>query len=200
MIDSTQVYSFYTYYIVLAILLQGWSRSFDNRRLANSLTLFAPLLILIIPFSGLPVVYYLRGFTGDLSIITAILLSAVLARKFYKFEILNKKTAGYFYSAIFIIGAFFYITSLGYGQFDPYGLAYGSLVIPFTLLASSILLAWKKQYELAVLLVVPIIAYETGLLESNNIWDYMLDPFLWVYATTRTFKYLFGTIKKHKTA
>jgi len=199
MIDSTQVYSFLTYYIVLAILLQWVSRSFVNRRMANSLTLFAPLLILIIPFSGLPVAYYLRGATGDLSVITVMLLSAALARTFYNIEILNKKTAGYFYLAIFIIGALFYITSLGYGQFDPYGLTYESLVIPFTLLASLVLLAWKKQYGLAMLLLVPMIAYETGLLESNNIWDYILDPFLWVYATIRTFKYLFGTIKKHKT-
>lgn len=199
MIDSTQVYSFLTYYIVLAILLQWVSRSFVNRRMANSLTLFAPLLILIIPFSGLPVFYYLRGATGDLSIITVMLLSAALARAFYKFEIFNKNTADYFYFTVFSIGTIFYITSLGYGQFDPYGLAYESLIIPFTLLASLVLLAWKKQYGLAILLLVPIIAYETGLLESNNIWDYILDPFLWVYATFRTIKYLFGTIKKHKT-
>ena len=196
MIDSALIYSFFTYYIVLAIILRSLTSSFYNKRLVNSLTLFAPLLILIIPFSGLPIVYYLRGATGDLSVITVILLSGVITGKFYKFEILNKNSADYFYITVFVIGSIFYITSLGYGQFDPYGLAFESLLIPFGLLACAVLLIWKKQYGLALLLIVPVIAYESGLLESNNIWDYVLDPFLWVYAAIRVFRYANGIIKK----
>jgi len=196
MIDSALIYSFFTYYIVLAILLQWLTHSFNNRRLANSLTLFTPFLILIIPFSGLPVFYYLRGMTGDLSVITVMILSGVIISKFYNIEILNKNSADYFYFTVFVTGTIFYTTSLGYGQFDPYGLAYGSLILPSGLLIFSALLIWKKQYGLVMLLVIPVIAYEIGILESNNIWDYLLDPFLWLYATGRTIKYLVRTIKK----
>ncbi len=200
MIDSASIYSFFTYYLVLVIILQWSSRSIRNRRLAISLTLFAPLLILIIPFSGLPVFYYIRGATGELSVITVIILSGVITGKFYNIEILNKNSTEYFYIVIFVIGLIFYITSLGYGQFDPYGLAYGNLVLPSGLLIFTALLIWKKQYGLAMLLTVPVIAYETGVLESNNIWDYLIDPFLWLYATGRAIKYLTGFVKKQNTA
>ncbi|MFV1993088.1 MAG: hypothetical protein ACC635_04220, partial [Acidiferrobacterales bacterium] len=169
--------------------MQWLTHSFNNRRLANSLTLFTPLLILIIPVSGLPVFYYIRGFTGDLSIITAVLLSSVIGNQFFRFRIFDKESAEYFYAVLFVVGTIFYITSLGYGQFDPYGLAYGSLIIPVGLLAVMALLLWKNKIWIIILLSIPLFAYYLGILESNNIWDYLIDPFLWLYATGRTFKY-----------
>jgi hypothetical protein len=66
--------------------------------------------------------------------------------------------------------------------FDPYGAGYGSYVM-LGALAVLTLAAWfARQHALVALLVLALAAQLAGVLESGNLWDYLLDPLLAVYA------------------
>ena len=65
---------------------------------------------------------------------------------------------------------------------DPYAWGYGSI----TLLAAVIitaLIAWLAgSNRIAIILALAILAWAAGWHESSNLWDYILDPFLGLWA------------------
>ena len=123
----------------------------------------------------LPLSAYVRGATGDLSIVTLLLLwSSVLPSA--------RNTPLGFKVPIALIAIVFYPLALGFGMVDPYAWGYGSL----SLLIASILFAimcglagWTKGVWIFSL---AIIAWAAQWHESTNLWDYLLDPFLAIWA------------------
>jgi hypothetical protein len=68
--------------------------------------------------------------------------------------------------------------ALGWGDWDAYRLGWGSLSLWATLLALS-LVFWIKGLRLLLLLVgLALLAWSAGLMESTNLWDYLIDPWL----------------------
>lgn len=85
--------------------------------------------------------------------------------------------------ALIALGALaLYPMALGLGAFDPYRLGYanGWFVAALLLIA---LMAWlRKHYLLALCVSLAVLAWAVGWYESRNLWDYLLDPFVAIYA------------------
>lgn len=194
--DSGLIYSFVTYYCLLAILMPRIFHPLEKNFVAKAVVLIVPVILLLIPVNGMPIIYYLRGAFGDLSIFTICLLVAGLSNQYFKFTLLDKTSLNIFYYFIFFSGCLFYITSLGIGQFDPYSIGYLQTALPITLLAFSLINVFRNDYNLGVLLVLPVIAFYLEILESTNAWDYVLDPFLWLYAGGISIGNYVASIKK----
>ena len=81
-----------------------------------------------------------------------------------------------------VAGLALYPMTLGVTRFDPYALGYGSRVFELALLAVA-LVAWYLNLHLIVLCVtLGIGAYLLGLMESRNLWDYLIDAPITIYA------------------
>jgi hypothetical protein len=123
----------------------------------------------------LPLSAYVRGVTGDLSIVTLLLLwNSVLPSA--------KNTPLGFKVLIALIAMVFYPLALGFGMMDPYAWGYGSLsfliaVILFAIICG--LAGWTKGVWIFSL---AIISWAAQWHESSNLWDYLLDPFLALWA------------------
>ncbi len=171
--------------IVLACLAQGLFFKDDGHArivalrvlvcfvLAN--LLFWPVFTLFSPLE-LPLAAYIRGFTGELSITSMLLLwTAYFAPKEIHVPLVMKVW-------IALVAIIFYPLALGVSMFDPYAWGYGS----FTLLAAVIvtaLVAWfAGSNRIAIILAIAILAWTAGWHESTNLWDYILDPFLGLWA------------------
>ena len=77
---------------------------------------------------------------------------------------------------------FLYPMALGLGLFDPYRLGYGSPWLMGTLFAAA-LAAWFSRLDLiATCLALATLAWTVRWYESNNVWDYLLDPLVSFYA------------------
>jgi hypothetical protein len=135
-----------------------------------------------VPVYGLPVAGYLRGFTGDLSTTTLILLfEATIYRLWGKppyspdsFRLLMLLAGG--------AGLFLYPFALGLTYFDPYVLGYGSKAFIFSLFILSLATAYFDRHLVAICLTGAVLGYSIGLYESTNLWDYLIDPWLVLYA------------------
>lgn len=74
-----------------------------------------------------------------------------------------------------ISGLSLYVPFLVMDGFDPYASGYGSEWLSLFLLGTTLLLlAFKNRF--AAVLVIVIAAFDVGLMESNNLWDYITDP------------------------
>ena len=146
--------------------------------------LIALAVLLVIPFSGTRPVEALRALTGDLSITTLMLLIAASRCRICNLPSPPRSQTRNLLLLVVVAAVFLYPAGLGIGQWDPYRLGYGStlpllvaLVVPVALLL--------RQYLIATIVAAALLAYGLRLLESENLWDYLLDPWLTVYAVIK---------------
>ncbi len=123
----------------------------------------------------LPLSAYVRGVTGDLSIVTMLLLWSTLLPSVKKIPIEFKVS-------IAIIAIVFYPLALGFGMWDPYGWGYGSIGFLIVVILFAIACGLAGWIKGVWILSVAIIAWAAHWHESANLWDYLLDPFLAVWA------------------
>jgi hypothetical protein len=123
----------------------------------------------------LPLSAYVRGVTGELSIVTMLLLwTSILPSA--------KKTPLGFKVPLAFIALVFYPLALGFGMLDPYAWGYGSAALLIAITLSALvcgLAGWTKGVWI---LSFAIIAWAAHWHESANLWDYLLDPFLALWA------------------
>jgi hypothetical protein len=151
--------------------------------LKRVLVLACALLLLALPIHGISVAGYLRGIAGDLSITSLLLfVSAALASAFGTKVFDRRETLTL--AALVLPGSLFlYPMALGLTSFDPYALGYPDRVqgILFVLAAVA-LFGWYRGSLLVPLSVALALAgFRLELLDSRNLWDYLLDPWLALY-------------------
>jgi hypothetical protein len=137
---------------------------------------------ILVPVGELMAVEYLRGVIGDLSIVTQLLLAGFLVGYVAQHQVRDERQLCAVMVAALAGAAFLYPAALGLVRFDPYALGYDSLLF-VAALAALTLLAWYLRFEwLAACLLVAVSARVAGVLESRNVWDYLIDPLLALYA------------------
>jgi hypothetical protein len=149
----------------------------------RNLAVLSVMLIMLscLPLGGLPLAAYVRGATGDLSITMLIIIWRALLRPYWLTPQLTRSHQ-HLLLLIAACAIIFYPMTLGMSMFDPYRLGYGSVaLLGSVLLVAS--LAWlEKSYLISLCLSLAVLAWSMGWYESNNLWDYLLDPLLAAYA------------------
>lgn len=134
-------------------------------------------LTVILPISGLTVGRWLISLYANPSIpLTALLFSWVLKNAF-QITLLDMGAIQACRVFSLLAGAALYPMALGAGAFDPYPAGWHFSWLFITLLIVTLgLLSLKNRFS--VVLLATILAYDLHLLESSNLWDYLVDPIL----------------------
>lgn len=124
---------------------------------------------------------YLRGLTGDLSITSVLLLGAVAWELFTGRQLISVRDRWGVFACIALAGLSLYPMTLGLGAFDPYELGYRPLALLAALLALAVC-GYLRGNLAAFLIPIVVLAWSAGAMESTNLWDYMVDPLVFLYA------------------
>ena len=167
-----------------SLLLLPWSKRLNGKPLV--LATGAVFVVALIPFNGFPLAAYVRGATGDLSITTLTLLWCALLGPLSNTRpgcgVANSGHRLALLALIALAAVALYPMALGLGAFDPYRLGFGNVLFVAALLLVA-LAAWlRKNHLVALCISVAALAWATGYYESGNLWDYLLDPFVSIYA------------------
>ena len=127
----------------------------------------------------LPLAAYVRGITGDFSILTLLLLWSALIPS-------SKPTPLVFKAAIAILAIVFYPFALGLGMADPYAWGYGSIVFLIGVILVAIVCGLANWSKGVWMISIAIITWSAHWHESANLWDYLLDPFIAIWAISAT--------------
>jgi len=123
----------------------------------------------------LPLAAYVRGVTGELSVVTMLLLwSSVIPS--------NQKTPLGFKVPLGLIAIAFYPLALGLGMLDPYAWGYGSIGLLIAVILFAIICGIAGWIKGVWIISFAMIAWAAHWHESANLWDYLLDPFLTIWA------------------
>ncbi len=147
------------------------------------------LIVLSVPLWGLSLSGFVRGITGDLSVPTLVLLVLALLHSLTGRVAVDARNRHSMLGAVAVAAVLFYPLALGLGVFDPYRLGYGNLWFMAALCGFAIWSSLRHATFLAVCIALAVGAWSAGWYESPNLWDYLLDPWLAIYALVVQAKY-----------
>ncbi len=153
--------------------------------------LAAAVIVLSIPLWGVSAAGFLRGITGDLSVPSVLLLMLALVRSLAGYVWVEASDRHAMLNVTAIVAVLFYPFALGFTMFDPYRLGFGSLWFMAALLGVAVWASLRYSTLLALCIAMAVTAWTSGWYESPNLWDYLLDPWLAVYAFVAQMKYWF---------
>ena len=170
------------------LCLAAVAAAFRLRRLSIHMRIAVMLsaaLAVFVPFGDLSIAAYVRGATGDLSVTTLVLAAAACVAQLTGRTAVGPRDLRALFWLVAFGAAFLYPFALGWTQFDPYALGYGSIGFVTALLLVA-LAAWHFRLNVVVLIVIAAaLAYLAGAYESRNLWDYLIDPLAALYALVR---------------
>jgi len=161
------------------------------------LAIVVGVLLPLIMVGDLPLYQYMRAVTGDLSITTKLVLILVLYQRGTQRIVIRDQEWTIGMAAVAITGLLLYPLALGASPFDPYAYGYSATGLVAVVLVFAFVCAWQRRWWLAMALGLSVVAWLPGILESDNLWDYLLDPLLWLYALFASCATLF---KKYRPA
>ena len=152
------------------------------KRFHLGLLMGATAIVAAVPMGRIPLAAYVRTLSGDLSITTIVFLMLAIFSRFAGSRPVDGKQQ---FAMVGLIGGtalVYYPLALGFGPFDPYRSGFGSL----WLLAGLLLLAlraWVVRFHLiSICVALSVFAHAVSWYDSTNLWDYLLDPLVSLYA------------------
>jgi len=172
--------------VLSPFLLLGWAITcilsglgLRNGRLIT-LSVLGLWSVLLVRLDSVPLHAYIRGGTGDLSVTSLLLLSCSFYWRAGGRRLLSESSVVKVMSLALCTGLLMYPFALGLGPVDPYRWGWGSelFVVSVCLVGAAF---WLLEWEaVAVLAPGGVLAWQFGFLESSNLWDYLIDPWLFI--------------------
>ena len=186
--------------LLLSVVYIKLGDRFQLRRFTISVGIVAIAILCLLPISGLSLFMYPRGVIGDLSMTTKVYIVAWLIFRLGGPKIVNGQETNFLFKTMAGVGVIFYPLSLGLTSFDPYSAGFSASILTiWTVIATAYGLR-KGYYIFSVAMLTALWGYLLGLMESDNLFDYLFDPLLFLYAVYFTCATLIGSRKTNKTA
>ena len=169
----------FSFFFPFLLVLAAAQSTVGQKMRGSWMTLFLVILaglIVLIPFRGIALGRWIISLNANFSIpLTALLLSRVWKNTF-GVELLDEKACFTAWLFGLFTGLVLYPMALGLGRFDPYSLGwqFSGLFVLLPALTIGLLIIGNR---FAYVLMCCILGYDLQLLESVNLWDYLVDPF-----------------------
>jgi hypothetical protein len=146
--------------------------------------LLALFIALLVPKPGASIALaaFFRGLIGDLSITLLALSVFSLGHRLFGMAAINPREFKALMCTVAAAALLLYPTALGWGDWDAYRLGWGSWWFVLALLVLCGFSASMGLYGVPGLVALALLAWSFGLMESSNLWDYLMDPWLSVFA------------------
>ncbi len=135
----------------------------------------------------LRLIAYPAGVLGDLSMTSQVLLASAIVKRITGTDVLPHRHRDFLLALAASTGLLLYPLSSGLTAFDIYAMGYGSGALMIVLAVATII-CWRFRPGVALVVLLGVLAFDLGLLTSTNVWDYLLDPalalFAWGWALT----------------
>lgn len=178
-------------WVLLALRLPFATRLAQPQRWLFVLAIYGAVLL---PVFGLSLAGFLRGMVGDLSMSSILLLLTALAARLR--QLAGGEGAAWWsarerltlFLFVSVLALLLYPFALGIGMSDPYRSGFGGVGLLVMLALLSLWSMRRGSYLLPTACSLAVAAWSIGWCESTNIWDYLIDVPLAIYAIVQTVK------------
>jgi hypothetical protein len=158
-------------------------------------------LLVWMPWPQLSLAHVLFGLIGTPSVLMTALSMVIVIERIRGQRLIRDHERQALSMLSVAAAVYLYPFSLGLTGHDPYALGYGSYVFTVSLFVVTTALWYRRHYWLVVGILLAIASYLTRILESDNLWDYLIDPILVGYACSRLLQFAYRDLlsRRNKT-
>ncbi len=156
-----------------------------SHRLARrwQLVLLAGLSALaLLPIDGIALAIYLRSVIDDLAITTVLVLSLATLVRLQLLATPPRRQQTELLCLFAALALLLYPASLGLTYFDPYRLGYAPRPMLVAMGLLTLVLVWRRNLIGVLLFSIATLTFSLELKQSENYWDYLIDPGLGTWA------------------
>lgn len=168
--------------ILLTWFALGWllrSQRFCSRGLCHCAVAAVSVGVGVLPIGGLPVGGWFAAFVPGLSLpMLALLVDGIYRHAGGSGWLPSTQRLTIFIFAA-LAGFALYPSALGWGRFDVYTLGWNFSPLTVAVGTLAIWFIWRGN-RFSLVLVLALFAWQWGLMESRNLWDYLVDPVLFL--------------------
>ena len=188
---------------LLSLLGASSFRVHQPRRVWMQLAAVTLLVTAWIPIGSahIPIAAYIRGITSDFSITLVVLAAWRLGQYTMGWPAKSQREQLAVMATLAFAAVLLYPSALGWGDWDAYRPGWGSWGMLLTLAVLCVVCFAWRLIVLPALAALALLAWSLGLMESGNLWDYLMDPWLSIFALGFVFIKCtrFGLSGLHKT-
>ncbi|MBO6565553.1 MAG: hypothetical protein JJ956_12455 [Pseudomonadales bacterium] len=170
--------------LVVVYIVSSVFQTFGLSQRARQIIAAALFISLLVPVAEYNLTHYIRVLTGDLSITGLVIFSLALLKDLTPLRAISQSQLLEICVVIVITGLLLYPTALGLTYFDLYRFGFYPVVLGPVLFVVFAGTAWCGRSVTASLIAFCFIAFSLGFLESDNLWDYLIDPVVTIYCLT----------------
>ena len=160
----------------------GWMLLFIVLLRRRWLLMLLAALLLVVPLpvgDTVSLLSILRGLFGGFSVTTVIFLLTLALQNSKGMTVFAGRETQWLPPLIAAVSLLFYPTALGLGLLDPYEWGHDEALVLQLIVVVLALTAWLARWRVSALaLVLALALWRLRMLESPNLWDYLLDPLL----------------------
>ena len=136
----------------------------------------------LIPINGIALAIYLRSVIDDLAITTVLVLSLATLVRLQLLAVPPRLQQTELLCIFAALALILYPASLGLTYFDPYRLGYAPRPMLVLMGLLTVVLLWRRNLLGVLLFSVATLIFTLELKQSENYWDYLIDPGLGTWA------------------
>lgn len=144
--------------------------------------------------------FYILPITGFLSFTSLTLLMNCVSQRFNWPVLLSKSESYLLFMVIVFASCILYPSSLGLWNYTAYNWGFNSIIFPFILGTGAQIAWWYNYRKLAVLGLAILWVWLLNLSTSQNLWDYLIDPWVVIYAFYALEKSIFARQYRNNSA
>jgi hypothetical protein len=190
MVGATIMISQWIMYLALPIFLY---LILPTEKLSTRIKGFAFIAIIgftLIPINQITTTGYIRGVTGDISLVSLCWLFTAFVSKVTGKSLVSQQQRTLNVIAMGVLALVLYPATLGLVQTDPYVWGYqaNNMLIALAIIAIAMWLA--GNYHLTLWLSLAVLGFAFKIMESTNLWDYIIDAWLGIFVISAVIKKL----------
>ena len=173
----------------------------NSKAVYHWIALLIIFIIFLIPINHLMISEYIYGVLAGLSISTIVLLiyaNLNLMGYLNNNNNNNNKSINFYFYTLLALGIIIYpFHLLIITKTDPNSWGFSPII--FSLILSFIAIIYYclfKKHFAGIILLIVLICFNLNLLNSVNLWNYLIDPFLFIYAIIFSITKIISLIKK----
>jgi hypothetical protein len=148
-----------------------------------------------IPVNQITTTGYIRGVTGDISLISLCWLFTAFVAKVTGRRLVSHQQRSLNIVTLSILTLVLYPASLGLVQTDPYVWGYQANNLLIVLTIIGIAMWYAGNYHLTLWIALAVLGFAFKIMESSNLWDYIIDAWLGIFVISLTIKKLFRRLR-----
>lgn len=189
------IWSHLSFVLLIASMLSLFVKRRRNLQLI-SLCVLIPVVLGVLPIGQTDVSGFVLGHMGAVSASMLVLLGFQLFANIGAIEGHRTSVLRNMNIFWFATGMILYPAALGFFSTDMYSFGFHASM-HWSVLGLSVVAMLCRLRILGLCLAFSVLANQLKLHESSNLWDYVIDPWLWIAATislpATMFQQLFGT-------